>query len=346
VEVSGSEFKTPVDVLIVAIGQRANLGVFGDHEVEVNAAGYLDVNPETLETSIPGVFAGGDIIGEGPATIVKAVGDGRRIASAILERERRPPHSNPRTKIDFSTVDLLKRRSRRQFRQSVSEIPAAERDGFCEVTQTLSRDRAVSEAARCLDCDLLCSTCESVCPNRAIVTYRTTDLPREIPLLIVRGSAVGIESTKRVPIDQEFQVAVLADLCNECGNCTTFCPTAGAPYRDKPRLFLDQGDFEAESDNAFTIDRHDDRWRIQGAFGGQLHEIVLSDRLKYSTEGLRVDLDPGTFGVLHTAVTRKTATRTVTLHECTTLWALLKGMQNSIPWLFAEHPAQRANVRT
>ena len=33
---------------------------------------------------------------------------------------------------------------------------------------------------------------------------------------------------------------MLTDFCNECGNCVTFCPTSGEPYRDKPRLYLDR----------------------------------------------------------------------------------------------------------
>ncbi len=40
--------------------------------------------------------------------------------------------------------------------------------------------------------------------------------------------------------DQTVQTLNIADFCNECGNCATFCPTAGAPYQDKPRFWIDQ----------------------------------------------------------------------------------------------------------
>ena len=83
-----------------------------------------------------------------------------------------------------------------------------------------------------------CGICVSVCPNLAMFSYRTTDR------------------------EQPYQVAVLADLCNECGNCTTFCPTAGAPYRDKPRLYLHRDDFEAQADNAFMVSRDGETWSI------------------------------------------------------------------------------------
>ncbi len=61
------------------------------------ASGFLDVDPLTLETSLHGVYAGGDIIGGGPANIVKAAGDGRKIADAILAREERATTDDPTT---------------------------------------------------------------------------------------------------------------------------------------------------------------------------------------------------------------------------------------------------------
>ncbi|MBU4446066.1 hypothetical protein KJ656_13470, partial [bacterium] len=49
-------------------------------------------------------------------------------------------------------------------------------------------------------------------------------------------------------IKQPYQVLNIDDFCNECGNCTTFCPTSGAPYKDKPKVFLSEKSFRnAES---------------------------------------------------------------------------------------------------
>jgi putative selenate reductase len=44
-------------------------------------------------------------------------------------------------------------------------------------------------------------------------------------------------------IKQKYQIINIANFCNECGNCNTFCPTAGAPYRDKPRFYLTVSSF-------------------------------------------------------------------------------------------------------
>ena len=76
-------------------------------------------------------------------------------------------------------------------------------------------------------------------------------------------------------VEQPFQVAVLADLCNECGNCTTFCPTAGQPYRDKPRLYLNRPEFEAQQDNAFMVFRNEDNWAMDARWQGATHHIEL-----------------------------------------------------------------------
>ncbi len=92
VEIPGAEEEVPLDTLVVAISQRGDFGLFDGEPPKVNRHGYLDVHPETLATSLEGVFAGGDAVQDGPATIVKAVGDGKRIARAIraLEEGRRP----------------------------------------------------------------------------------------------------------------------------------------------------------------------------------------------------------------------------------------------------------------
>jgi len=79
----GTEFTIPLDTFIVAIGTRANpLLAKTVPELALNEKGYIVVDPETMATSIPGVFAGGDIT-TGSATVIEAIGAGRRAAQAI-----------------------------------------------------------------------------------------------------------------------------------------------------------------------------------------------------------------------------------------------------------------------
>jgi len=303
----GGEFEVELDTLIVAIGQLPDLRVFAGEQVALNRSGFVEVDPESLETSLPGVYAGGDVVGEGPASIVKAAGDGRKIAEAILARE---PNSSatadpsPSSWPVFDRVELMRRRARSEPRVAVSHLPPDGRTGFEEVTQTLGADEAVREASRCLDCDHLCSTCDSVCPNRAILTYFTHPTVLELPIFETVERRMKRSGTVKFRVSQGPQVAVLADACNECGNCVTFCPTSGRPWRDKPRFYLHRGDFDSQDDNAFMLLRHEGVRGIQARFGGELHELFNGGRLRYASPHVAVELDPDTLDVISTRFPR------------------------------------------
>ena len=83
VEIPGSEFTLDVDTVVVAIGNESNPLIPATTEgLEVDKRGHIIVNPETNMTSIPSVFAGGDIV-LGAATVILAMGEGRRAAAGI-----------------------------------------------------------------------------------------------------------------------------------------------------------------------------------------------------------------------------------------------------------------------
>jgi putative selenate reductase len=228
-EIPGSDFEIPLDTLLLAISQSAILDFLGGEPIALNEQGYIVADPVTFETSLPGVYAGGDVANDGPASIVKAAAAGKAMAAHILGRSTAAEEPDIR---DVDVAELLHRKSRRQWRTPSPERPLDQREGFDEVVLTFDEDQARAEAARCLDCDVFCGICVSVCPNLALQTY-------EIDPAASR-------------LHQRYQVAVIADLCNECGNCTTFCPTSGEPYRDKPRLFIDREDVES-CDDAQTV---------------------------------------------------------------------------------------------
>ncbi len=83
VPIKGSEFEIEVDLVVMAIGTRANpLLPSTLPGLELNRWGYIQAGEEAGETSIPGVFAGGDIV-TGSATVIEAMGAGKRSARAI-----------------------------------------------------------------------------------------------------------------------------------------------------------------------------------------------------------------------------------------------------------------------
>jgi putative selenate reductase len=254
-EIAETDFELPLDTLILAISQHAVLDFFDNEPIKVNDRGYIDVDPISFETSVSGVYAGGDVANEGPASIVKAAAAGKAIADAILNRDARA--SEPLNKT-VDTAELQRRKSHREWRVPAPHVPLEDRHGFEEVVLTYSKEQARNEAARCLDCDRYCSICVGVCPNLALLTYEA--------------------QTGDGSVRQPYQVAVIADLCNECGNCTTFCPTSGRPYREKPRLYLDRGEFESQHDNAFMVFRDGERWQMDARAGGVTHHIDLDDK--------------------------------------------------------------------
>ena len=96
IPINGSEFLFEVDTVVYAIGTSANPIIPNTTPgLKLNKRNYIDVDPETQMTSLPGVFAGGDIV-TGGATVILAMGAGRTAARGILkylgiEPPARPP---------------------------------------------------------------------------------------------------------------------------------------------------------------------------------------------------------------------------------------------------------------
>jgi NADPH-dependent glutamate synthase beta subunit-like oxidoreductase len=165
VDLPRSDFEIPLDTLILAISQQPLLDFLDGEEIALNDRGYIEVDPRTFETSVAGVYAGGDVANDGPETIVKAAAAGKAIARSIL---------------GINKVEMLRRRSHRRRRVRAPRTNVAERQNFTEVMLTYSAEQAQDEAARCLDCHTYCSICVGVCPNLALFTYET-DLRAQAP---------------------------------------------------------------------------------------------------------------------------------------------------------------------
>ena len=288
VPVPGPEglLRIPAKFVVAAIGQQPVLDFLEGTGIELNHKGWILADPATGRTNLENLYAGGDIAGKGPSTLVSAVADGRRIAEDILRREiQRHPHRRldpAGTHIRDFLPDLIRRRATRIPRVRIPETPPNGRSGFDEIVQTLSRNKAVAEARRCLSCEIYCSTCVSVCPNRAFITYFSATCAIPLPAWTVQDGAPVPAPEETFEVQQASQTAVFQAFCNECGNCATFCPTAGRPYRDKPRLFYQQSEFLAETANAFRITRGRFGRHIRGRFNGETHLLYpLADSAGY-----------------------------------------------------------------
>jgi putative selenate reductase len=230
IKIEGTEFQIKVDSVISAIGQRVELDFFPEED--------LRPDPDTLETQLPDVFTGGDAV-RGASTLIKAIGDGKRVAESIKQRAAiqfdLPPDASDREP-DLNTLQIAQ--ARRAFGPQVPEISLDQRFDFDLVVRTLDDESARQEARRCLQCDVLCNICTTVCPNRANIAYPVDPIEIRVQQAVRAGKMIRIEEVESVWITQKFQIINIGDFCNECGNCSTFCPTSGAPYRVKPKFSL------------------------------------------------------------------------------------------------------------
>lgn len=165
VPVAGSETLLETNMVIAAIGQNPDLGFAGREDAEIRQLKTtrwktIDVNPATLQTSLPYVFAAGDGA-TGPALVVDAIGGGRRAARSIhqfvmglpVKAEDNELNKRVLSETLFKRVQGIVRRPRAE----TVELPVVERiRGFAEVDQTLTEAAARGESERCLYCCLTC----------------------------------------------------------------------------------------------------------------------------------------------------------------------------------------------
>ncbi|UCD84681.1 MAG: FAD-dependent oxidoreductase, partial [Deltaproteobacteria bacterium] len=174
VPIKGSEFRIEADMIIPAIGQAPELSFLPEGKFKLSRRGTLEVDQISLETNIPGIFAGGDAV-KGPATIIEAMAAGRR-ASHSIDRYLSGEDLKTNREDEFLTttdapLDIDLPRVEKRARQSVSVILVEERVGnFKEVELGFSEEEAVYEAERCLDCGICseCLECLKVCKAEAI----------------------------------------------------------------------------------------------------------------------------------------------------------------------------------
>lgn len=279
-------FTLGADTLIVSIGQRVKAGFLPD-------AMTLKADPHTSQTSLPNVFAGGDAV-RGAATLINAVADGRHAAETILARLGLSAQAATATPSDERRPDLDGLRIRQATRVMGPALPERspeDRLDFDPAIRTLTEEEAMDESRRCLQCDLVCNVCTTVCPNRANIALLSLPMPHPVQVAVRDGDGVRVETLSNRRLEQSYQIVNIADACNECGNCATFCPSAGAPYRDKPRIHLSRESF----DNAPDGYRLASPSRLEGKRGGKAFSLAAEkDGFVFESDALIAHLDGGT----------------------------------------------------
>lgn len=279
-------FTLDADTLIVSIGQWVKAGFLPD-------AMTLKADPHTSQTSLPNVFAGGDAV-RGASTLINAVADGRHAAETILARLGLSAQAATATPSDERRPDLDGLRIRQATRVMGPALPERSPENrldFDPAIRTLTEEEAMDESRRCLQCDLVCNVCTTVCPNRANVALLSLPMPHPVQVAVRDGNGVRVETLSNRRLEQSYQIVNIADACNECGNCATFCPSAGAPYRDKPRIHLSRESF----DNAPDGYRLASPARLEGKRGGKAFSLAAEKGgFVFESDALIAHLDGGT----------------------------------------------------
>jgi len=159
VPVIGSEHLIGLDTLLVAIGDEPELGFLeiGDG-LEISKQGTIVINPETLETNLKGVFAGGDAV-TGPATVIEAMSAGKLAAEMIDKYIKGKPlvreYTVTRPSIYVPPVELSEEELAGIVEPILPNLPVSKRlENFKEVALNMIESAAVMEARRCLKCNL------------------------------------------------------------------------------------------------------------------------------------------------------------------------------------------------
>ncbi len=293
-------------------GRRVRAAQLADlaaaHDSVYLALGQGEVLPgaEDFSNVVERRFAGASA-----PSVVESVGEGRRAAGAMLARmgviEPRPVAGcSPRAS---RGLDVSALRRRQAFRLDACGAVDAENVG--------------AEAARCLQCDRYCGMCVSVCPNRANLLLPAEALSWPVQEAVRAGEAVRVTTLAQGGMRQSWQVVNLGDFCNECGNCAAFCPSAGAPYRDKARLHLSESSFNADANGYFLRSAELLEGKAQGegfSLRGENGFFIYEDAR------MRATLDAGTLAAVSVELREGVAfaplTRAV---EAAVFGALLRG---------------------
>lgn len=172
--IAGSEFTVDADTIIPAIGQAPDRELLKGMGLKLSPKERLLVNENSMNTSVKGIFAGGDVV-TGPLSVVEAMASGRKAACSIdnylkgeslasCEAEKKVPE-----KLNEEEIAALKKRFPSRNRGAMPELPSDKRiKDFKEVEQGFSVEQAREESERCMTTCIFCEICWKVCPALAI----------------------------------------------------------------------------------------------------------------------------------------------------------------------------------
>ncbi len=219
--VFGSDFCVQADAVISAIGQRVDSECLQQvTHLNWTRRGTIQANMVSMETTVPAVFAGGDAV-TGPATVVEAIGAGKRAAEAIdrylsgIPQPKMPPVPVRRMRTEWTEIPASTKMTLKRPQMPLLNIERR-RTTFQQVELGYSENTVREESRRCLRCDicLRCGTCVEVCRDK----------------MGINALEFGfLEFDRSHPTD--FRIT--AERCILCGACAANCPNDAIKVIDR-----------------------------------------------------------------------------------------------------------------
>ncbi len=220
------------DACVLAIGQKPDLSFLRDADgITLTPGGTVKIDPRTLATSAPGVYAGGDVA-FGPRNLIEAIANGK-LAARSIHQYLAPAAARLETELEIEHLPTSRYRMAAGFelfdRAAAPTLDVGRRTGIAEVETGYAAREARRQAARCLVCHVqtiydpekcvICNRCVDVCPEYclALVPFDDLDLdPEQKASLAARANANGTPLAAMIKDDEK---------CIRCGLCAIRCPT-------------------------------------------------------------------------------------------------------------------------
>jgi formate dehydrogenase major subunit len=236
IPIEGSEFDIDIDLLIPAVSQSPDISfLLEEIGLEISKWDRLTVNPETFETNVRGIFAGGDFV-TGPRDVIRVIVDGRKAALSIHEYlsgevfEKKPAYFTPIPEVQVDpNLEKIPR-------QRMETLPVQERGSMNrEVELGFSKEAAGREAVRCLQCHIftvfdrtkciLCGGCVDICPKSCFRIARLDEIEGDEKLSKLVQSLYKVSLEEAQKLNLASVIFKDESRCIQCGLCVKRCPT-------------------------------------------------------------------------------------------------------------------------
>jgi len=204
VEIEGSSFRIKIDVLILAIGQVPDYSLIkaAQDKFKCDKWGNITFDDLTMETSIPGVFIGGDVLG-GKGVAITAIANGYEAAISIDRYLKGVDLKEGRIKREnYKSSPFPKKEVKSIARNEIDELSVEERvKSFKEIELGYDEETAIKEASRCLKCSS-CNSCDQSIDvklqscaygNNPVITNRNT-----LDYLKIPKAVIGLLNQKEI----------------------------------------------------------------------------------------------------------------------------------------------------